>query len=214
MTEKPTSYQRSVSGYSISGNVVETLIVPWDTPTEVTDLSWTDDGIGLVTYSESFARGAFRGTAEKVPHRVSLVWSHDESWENIIGRGIEFVDADEGEIGRFKLVGDTAKARDMLGGMGLSVQFQDLLRDIGTELDGEDVIRTKVHLRHVAATPTPAYEDARVLAFRAQDAARKAQVEREQQAARDSVARTEQERELLAWVDQAVGSNPWAHLRG
>jgi HK97 family phage prohead protease len=205
---KVPDHTRAVSEYSVSGNLVEALIVPWDTPAPISELALDDEGgLVIVDYREQFARGSFRTTAEKVPHRVSLVWSHEETWANIIGRGIEFIDSAEGEIGKFRLVGDTAKARDMLGGQGMSVSFQSLDPIPGTEKAGELVVRRRAHLRHVAATPTPAYDDARVLAIREADAARAAAAA--ERAANDALLATAMQLRLDCGLELSADHAAW-----
>lgn len=156
--------------YRDEGRTLVGLIVPYDSPTVVT----TRDG----TYPESFVMGAFRTDiigAERVgnAHWVKLTLEHDQSLGNRLGYGSALEESREGLIGTFSLyASEAAKAQEVIGEThkGLSVGFLPLSGGAKLSDDGETVVRTRCRLDHVAVTPVPAYEGARVLALREEQA--------------------------------------------
>lgn len=161
--------------------IVEGLIVPWMTPADVME---DVPGVGVVSYREQFARGAFT-RAEKAPNRVLLTFTHDENFPNVMGYGRSVRDSAEGAVMEWKLYDATRdKAEQVLqeSHSGLSVTFRSIRPLYGRqERDGALVTREAVHLSSVAATPVPVYADARILALRAQQEDLQAQQEQERE---------------------------------
>jgi len=172
MTDVGDAQIRELREYEVTANnTVEALIMPWDTPTEITE--WVAGR--PLTYPEQFARGAFTG-AENGPHRVTLNWGHSNAFHDAIGKGTAFHDTPSGEIAVFKLNdSDAPRARELIRDMGLSVSFRSISPAFATPArSGQLVTRSKVHLLHVAVVATPAYPDPKILAMREADAARQA----------------------------------------
>jgi len=171
---------RSVAADDVTvqiNGLVRALLVPWNTPAEITE--WRAGEV--LEYREQFARGAFE-RAEQVPHRVQLVWTHDDQFGNLLGRGVEFINDPAGQVGLFRLLPAVAdKARQALEGSGISVSFRSIRPQYGSERRGELVTRTEAHLVHVAAVDSPAYLDARILAVREADQQAQEQAERQRQ---------------------------------
>lgn len=176
--------------------VVEGLVVPYDREADVADLLPE----GVVRYREVFRPGAFE-RAEKVPNRVVLTYTHDESLPAVLGYGSSFRDTPEGLWGSFRLYPSRADiARDVLttSHKAFSVGFRSLNPRHGTvEKEGALVERRSVHLRHVAAVPEGAYAGALVASVREAieeaDAAEQAETEAAalRQAAADARAANE-----------------------
>jgi phage head maturation protease len=149
--------------------LVEALIVPWDTPAEVTEPH--PSGSGVVTYSEQFARGSL-DRAMRSPGRIGLAFTHSDAFADRLGYGVELLDSERGAVGRFQLYRSVMdKAMEMLASShrGMSMTFRSIRPAMATpERSGELVTRQQVHLRYVAATDCPVYEDAQVLALRDQ----------------------------------------------
>jgi HK97 family phage prohead protease len=195
--------------------LVEGLIVPWMRPTEVVETI----GDRPVSYREQFARGSL-DRAMRAPGRVGLAFGHSDRFADRLGFGISLRDSEEGAVMEWQLYRSTMdKAMDVLGSShrGLSMTFRTLRPQYGVqERDGALVTREQVHLRYVAATDCPAYEDAQVLALRD----RAAELEAEQQAQREKEARQvqlllflqEQGRDLsprqLEYLEQHRGQLP------
>jgi HK97 family phage prohead protease len=164
--------------------LVRALMVPWMRPADITEIR----GGRLLEYREQFARGAFE-RAERNPHRVQLVWTHDDQFANVLGRGVEFVNDPAGAIGIFRLFPSVAdKARDALEGSPVSITFRTIRPQFGSERPGDLVTRTEAHLRNLAAVDSPAYADAQVLAIR----------EADQEAQERAAAQAESDRILAA----------------
>lgn len=181
------------------------LIAPWDTPTPVTDVV---DG-RLDRYVEGFRRGVFdtqaAATEPGVIRRVEFVHTH-EGGLGYLGHGMALRSTDEGQWADFSILRSQASnVEDLLeGGVdGVSVEFIPLRG--GTSVDDSGVRwRTRGHLVRVALEPQQAYKDARVMAFRAEDAL--AAIDAEDEAAEQAAAEAEaqakaqQRAELEAWL--------------
>jgi phage head maturation protease len=149
-----------------STGVVEGLVVPYNTPTDIVEPR--DDGI--VRYSEQFAPGSMERAA-KAPNRVMLQFTHSDRLDHQIGYGRSFTDSDAGCVGTFQLYRqDRERVVEMLqtSHRGLSLTFVSLRPFGGLERDGELVTREVVACRAVAAVTDPAYADAGVVAVRQQ----------------------------------------------
>lgn len=171
MTEIDAMLSREVAGYEMKGDgrTVEVLIVPWDKPTEVTDIVNVAGREVGCTYLEQFARGSLSRMAA-APHRVTLTYGHSDGFGDVLGQGLRYDDSAEGAVGTFKLYDATAeRAREAIADMGMSLRFLRVKPRAGIERPGQLVTRESVIPRHVAAVRAPAYEDARVLAIRESD---------------------------------------------
>jgi phage head maturation protease len=174
--------------------LVEGLIVPWMTPADVVE---SIDG-RPVNYREQFARGSMPG-AESAPGRVGLAFTHSDAFGDRLGFGVAYRDSAEGAVFQWQLYRSTMeKAMEVLTSShrGLSMTFRTIRPRYGElERDGALVTRERVHLRYVAATDCPVYEDAQVLALR--DRARELE---EQQAAQ--LERERRQVNLLLWMQE------------
>jgi len=139
------------------GRTVFGRIVPYGEVAQVFDLSGEP-------YNEVFVRGAFEG-AMKVPERIDLRYSHSGSFDNVLGQASNLEERDDGLYGTFRLYESVStRAREVLQGHAkhLSVGFFP----IKSRKRQGVVERVKAYLEHVAATATPAYAGAGVLAIR------------------------------------------------
>lgn len=155
------------------GRTVEGLIVPYGQVTEITE---SDPTTGeTVRYRESFQQGSLARQAQGIQRRgngtyIRFLLDHDESFDTWIG-ALNMLDSrEDGAWASFRLYesDDLKKVQSMLreSHTGLSVGFQDYRPP--KVLDGV-VTRVQVTLRHVAATPVPAYEGALITAMREAD---------------------------------------------
>jgi phage head maturation protease len=168
-----------------SDGLVEALIVPWDRWADVTEMN---DATGRpVTYRERFLRGALDG-AMRAPRRIGLAFTHSDAFTDRLGYGVNLRDSEDGGVAQFQLYPSVReKALDMLRSShrGMSITFRSLAPAFQTpERSGQDVSRSRVFLRYVAATDCPIYEDAQVLAMRDQAQALRVQQEAQEQRAR------------------------------
>lgn len=147
--------------------LVEALIVPWDTPAEVVEPHPTTGA--PVLYMEQFARGSL-DRAMRSPGRIGLAFTHSDAFADRLGYGVELRDSEAGAVATFQLYRSVMdKALEMLATShsGMSMTFRSLAPAWATpERSGELVTRERVHLRYVAATDQPVYQDAQVLALR------------------------------------------------
>jgi len=153
------------------GRTVDGRIVPYMQPTQVTEY---DANGALVTYREQFMPRSCLFMAQTAERRrnagwISLQLDHSEtpSLDSRIGYATTLEDRDDGAYATFRLYAsrDLDKIVSMLdeSHRGLSVHFADrkpprIIDDI--------VSRVQVHIDHVAATPTPAYANAGIVAMR------------------------------------------------
>lgn len=143
----------------VDGRTVVGLCVPYDKPTIVADTpgEW---------YQEQFVAGSFM-RAVKAPNRVNIRLSHSSDAIVRAGRARLFREEPDGLIGEFVAdetpIGDALIARARSGEpVGLSIGAVPLK----TEKRGSIVTRVSCHLDHVAATESPAYKTALVMAVR------------------------------------------------
>lgn len=174
--------------------LVEGLIVPWMRPVDVSETI----GDRPVTYREQFARGSLDG-AMRTPDRIGLAFGHSARFQDRLGYGLALNDSAEGAVMQWQLYPSVLdKAMDVLGSShrGLSMTFRTIRPQYGVqERDGALVTRERVHLRYVAATDCPVYEDAQVLALRD-----RAQLLAQEQQEHD--AKVRRQLELLAWLQE------------
>jgi phage head maturation protease len=149
--------------------LVEALVVPWDTPAEVTE-PHPETG-APITYLEQFARGSL-DRAMRAPGRIGLAFTHSDAFADRLGYGVQLQDSEAGAVATFQLYRSVMdKAMEMLGSShrGMSMTFRSIRPAMATpDRSGQLVTRQQVHLRYVAATDCPVYEDAQVLALRDQ----------------------------------------------
>lgn len=151
----------------VEAHIAEGIIVPYGRPVDIVEAR---DG-GLIRYVEEFVPGALE-RAKRVPHRVGLMFTHDESLANRLGHAVEFTDEPDGMRARFQLDRSIAdRAIDVLSTShkSLSIAFRSIIPKAYTERAGDVVRRRSVHLFHVAGVTEPAYAGARVLNIRHDD---------------------------------------------
>jgi hypothetical protein len=143
-------------------------VVPYESPAHVVDVEGDYDevftGVSFAGMLQGFARAPNRVRA------VGLDLDHRPELDHRIGYATALESSDDGLYGTFALYGgaDTPKVRSMLSSShtGLSIDFG--ARHTRTRPDGTRE-RLGVHLFRVAATPTPIYAGAEILAVRADD---------------------------------------------
>jgi HK97 family phage prohead protease len=151
-------------GVSFPGRTIELVVMPYDTPASV---PWEGRMV-----SEQIARGAFAGI-ERRANRVRV--NRDHNLERTVGRATAFHPArDEGLVAEVKIaqtdLGNETLELAADGCLDASAGF--LPMNGGMRWTGPDAYTvTRAFLGHIALTPQPAYDDARVLAVRAQPAA-------------------------------------------
>lgn len=157
-------------GFDDDGGEVTGRIVPFDEPATVVDVHPDTGKEG--PFREVFRRGAFANLIAGLSKRgwtggVTLNFDHDPSLD--IGYAAELEERDDGLWGRFGLYdsGDLRKTKSKLATShrGLSVAFRPIRNRTVDDL----VERIRVHVDHVAATPTAAYASAGVAAVRHDD---------------------------------------------
>jgi HK97 family phage prohead protease len=150
---------RSAEPVAVSGRTIELIVAPAEIEALV-----AHDGRMV---KEVFSRGAFAGT-ERRAARVRVNRDHDLS--RTVGRGISFDPHDPaGLIGHLRIaktaLGDETLALAEEGILDASAGY--LPKPGGEVWEARNRRRiTKAYLGHIALTPDPAYESARVLAVR------------------------------------------------
>lgn len=152
---------------------VEGRIVPFDVPATVT-APHPDTG-DVTRFTEVFRRGSLAAMIQGLTARgwtgaVSLNLDHRSGVPDLIGYATVIEEHDDGAYGTFQLHVDDQlqKIKSMLNSShrGLSIGFVD--KRHRTDPDGVVEWR-RIHLDHVAATPTPAHAGAAVTAVRSSD---------------------------------------------
>lgn len=145
-------------------HTAEGIIVPFGVPTEIVERR----ADGFVRYTEQFEPGSL-DRAKRVPHRVHLSYTHDDTLQNRLGYMMELEDRTDGGWAKFRLDKSIAeRAVDVLSTshQALSIGFQSIIPEAFTERTGDHVYRRSVHLLHVAGVTVPAYDTARLVAVR------------------------------------------------
>lgn len=145
------------------GRTVTGLAVPFDTPTDIRE--------GTSSYVEVFRRGAFRRTIEQAAHKVKLLANHDGR-RLPLGAATLMREDDAGLYleARVSQTRDGDEALELIrdGALdSLSVGFSPIRDREGFTTAGRIVERLEVRLREVSLVAFPAFEDARILAVRA-----------------------------------------------
>jgi HK97 family phage prohead protease len=161
MSEYADLWLRSATlvGVSYPERTVELVVMPYETGT-------------LVAYdgrmcTETICRGAFDGI-ERRANRIRV--NRDHNLERTVGRAVAlYPSRDEGLVAEIRIaktdLGEETLELAADGCLDASAGFRPM--DGGLEWQGRDAYRiTKAWLGHIAMTPDPAYEDAKVLAVR------------------------------------------------
>jgi phage head maturation protease len=154
------------------GRMVEGRMFPFGRRAHIVEVV---DG-ALDEYDEEFLPGctsrmrqvaAARGGA---PAWIRFTVDHDQTFDARLGYCVGLTEGDDGAHGAFRLYdgAQLAKVRDMLGSShnGMSVEFSDIVAPV---VDGGLRRRRQINVSAVTATPTPVYDEARVLSVRAED---------------------------------------------
>lgn len=155
------------------GRTIEGCIVPYE---EVADVVERDEVTGeLVRYREKFLKGSVSRMANAVSARgngayVKFLIEHEEALENTIGHMTVLEDRDDGAYATFRLYDskDLLKVQSMLreSHHGLSVGFADYKPP---KVIDDVISRVQVVIKHVAATPMPAYAGASITGMRSDE---------------------------------------------
>jgi phage head maturation protease len=154
------------------GRTVHGKIVPFREAAKVTQRR--ADG-QIESFEEMFAPGSLTACCQLAQRRGNAGWialnlDHDESFDNRVGYATELEQREDGGYATFRLYEgpQLPKVRSMLeeSHKGLSVMFDDVAKP---RLVGGIRERVQVYLHHVAATPSPVYSGAGVLAMRSDE---------------------------------------------
>lgn len=146
------------------GRTLTLACVPFGVP------AWVDDGAG--PYRESFVRGAFQHVVAAA-NRVELRYDHRQAGPPY-GFGLDLAEGDDGLSGRFRVApgehGDQIISLVEDGQLpGVSIGFVPGRSRESRDDDGPLVERLRVkRLGEVSLTPAATWEEARVLAVRAE----------------------------------------------
>ena len=143
------------------GRTVDARIVPYGTPTEVSD--------GGPVYREEWVDGAFDDQLV-AGHRLRVLmnFEHESGIGGVIGKGMSLRSLPDGLHGSFQIL------RTQDGDKALELVREGILDGISLEAYAKKSVRTadgvvrrvKAHLRNVALCRSPAFADAVVLAVR------------------------------------------------
>jgi HK97 family phage prohead protease len=156
------------------GRTLTGRIVPYG---EVANIVELDEATGeLVRYQEQFLPNSLMAMSQGFQARggkfVPLLIDHNDNFDNMIGHATELRSESDGAYGSFRLYEDDRimKIRSVLteSHTGLSIAFRDTRAP--KTIDGV-VSHVQVHVGHVAATPSPAYQGATIEALRASQGA-------------------------------------------
>lgn len=154
------------------GRTVHGKIVPFREPTQITQRRADGE---VESFEEMFAPGSLTACCQLAQRRGNAGWialnlDHDESFDARVGYATELEQREDGGYATFRLYDgpQLPKVRSMIeeSHKGLSVMFDDVAKP---RLIGKVRERVQVYLHHVAATPSPAYAGAGVLAMRSTD---------------------------------------------
>jgi phage head maturation protease len=182
------------------GRTVHGKIVPFREAARVTQRS--ADG-KIESFDEMFAPGSLTACCQLAQRRGNAGWialnlDHDESFDARVGYATELEQREDGGYATFRLFDgpQLPKVRSMIeeSHKGLSVMFDDVAKP---RIVGGVRERVQVYLHHVAATPSPVYSGAGVLAMRSDGGA--------------ATLGTPALDETDAWLERE--RDRWAHLR-
>lgn len=159
--QREVSFQLAEEG---DGRTLEARIVPYNTPTEVSDPPFH------VPYVETWAPGAFDRQL-RAANRVDVLlnWEHQEGIGGVVGRGTQLRSDDDALYGTFRVLPgpDGDKTLELIRSevaTGMSVEAIPI-KSVRTE---EGILRQEARLRNVAVCRSPAFPEAKVLAVRQQ----------------------------------------------
>lgn len=163
--------------FAEDGRTLEGKWVPYEEPTTVVDFD--EETHQLVRYQEQFLRHSLAAMAQGFHARggrfangqfIPLLVDHNDRFDAMIGHAIDLRSEDDGAYGAFRLYDDAniVKVRSILteSHRGLSLAFRDVKPP--RIIDGI-TSRVQVFVGHVAATPSPAYQNAGITALRSID---------------------------------------------
>jgi HK97 family phage prohead protease len=159
--EYPDLWMRTAQLVDVSfpERTIELVVMPYESPTMV-------EYAGRLC-SETICRGAFDGI-ERRANRVRV--NRDHNLERTVGRAVAlYPSRDEGLVAEIRIakteLGEETLQLAADGCLDASAGFRPM--DGGLEWDDRNAYRiTKGWLGHIAMTPDPAYEGAKVLAVR------------------------------------------------
>jgi HK97 family phage prohead protease len=164
MTETPTGaleYRAAKQiGVSFPDRIIELIVMPYEEETVV-------EHQGRMV-REVFSRGAFSGI-ERRANRIRVNRDHDVT--RTVGRAVRLHNRDDGLVAELRI------AQTPLGDETLTLAHEEILDASagflpmadGEQWEGRSLRRlVKAWLGHIAMTPDPAYEGAKVLAVRSQ----------------------------------------------
>jgi HK97 family phage prohead protease len=159
------------------GRTLSGRIVPYNEVANIVELD--EETQSLVRYQETFLPHSLAAMAQGFAARggkfangqfIPLLIDHNDNFDNMIGHATELRDEDDGAYASFRLYDDSriTKIRSVLteSHKGLSISFRDVRKP--KIIDGI-VQRVQVFVAHVAATPSPAYSNAGILALRSSE---------------------------------------------
>jgi len=159
------------------GRTITGRIVPYNEVANVVEYDSETDQ--LVRYQETFLPHSLAAMAQGFSARggkfangqfIPLLIDHNDNFDNMVGHATELRDEDDGAYASFRLYDDAriTKIRSVLteSHTGLSISFRDVRTP---KIVNEIVQRVQVFVAHVAATPSPAYENAGILAIRSNE---------------------------------------------
>lgn len=159
------------------GRTLEGRIVPYDEIATVVEFD--AEANAMVRYQETFAKHSLAAMAQGFAARggkfangqfIPLLIDHNDKFDNMIGHAVSLDDRDDGAYAAFRLYEDSRiqKIRSVLkeSHTGLSVSFRDVR---APKIINDVVHRVQVFVAHVAATPSPTYQGAGILAMRSSD---------------------------------------------
>lgn len=141
------------------GRTVDLRIVPFNTPTEVSDF-------GGPPYTETWLPGVFERQM-RAANRVWLNFEHEPGLRGVVGHGVELVERDDALYGSFRVLAgeDGDKALEMVNeGLLPGVSLEAI--PIRSQQRNGIVERIKARLDKVSLCRFPAFPEAQVLAVR------------------------------------------------
>lgn len=159
------------------GRTLTGRIVPYGEVANVVEMDTESNT--LVRYQETFLPHSLAAMAQGFASRggkfsngqfIPLLIDHNDNFDNMVGHATELRDEDDGAYASFRLYDDAriTKIRSVLSEShtGLSISF----RDVRTPRIVNDIVqRVQVFVAHVAATPSPAYQNAGILTLRSNE---------------------------------------------
>lgn len=150
----------------VRGRTVVGYAVPFGIPANVSD-------DGRTSYSEQFERGAFTRTIAERGDRVKFLALHDRDSRLPLGRATVLREESRGLYAELQVsrtaAGDEALELIRDGSLdGLSVGFVPVNQRTERSRGGLSVTRTAVRLNEISAVPVATWDEARILAVRAQ----------------------------------------------